>query len=229
MNSTSALSRLTQLGKPVFTTEDAALSMRATRSAASRTLSRLAAAGLIQRVRHGMWTLERTLDCLSLAEHLTAPLPSYVSFQTALYLHAMISQIPTVTYVASLARTKRLRTRFGTFSIHQLAPRFFGGYMTVVATGANVATPEKALVDTLYLGQTRSRLFAHLPEVELPRGFDRKEAERWVRRIAATPRRLAVSRRLDRLFASPRTARPGSGRRAITRGKPAQESRSKRS
>jgi hypothetical protein len=145
----------------------------------------------------------------------------------------MISQIPTVIYVASLAKTRRLSTRFGTFSIHQLAPRFFGGYTTVPATGAHLATPEKALVDTLYLGQTRSRLFAHLPEVELPRGFDREEARRWIGRIAAAPRRLAASRRLERLLGLHRTGRRARGRRTNTRGgtrhsKTAPENRSKR-
>jgi hypothetical protein len=132
----------------------------------------------------------------------------------------MISQIPTVTYVASLARTRQVRTRFGTFSIHQLAPGFFGGYTTVPATGVHLATPEKALIDTLYLGQTRSRLFAHLPEVELPHGFDRREARRWIDRIAATPRRLAASRRLDRLFASGRASeRATMAKRKVSRKK----------
>jgi len=203
----AALARLKRLGKPVVTTDDAALALGATRSAASRTLARLAAVGLIQRIRHGLWIVDlHPVDPLSLPEYLTAPFPSYVSFQSALYLHGMVSQIPEVIYVASPAQTRRVKTRFGTFSIHRLTPDFFGGYVTAPGTGVRLATPEKALLDTLYLVPTRSRLFAHLPEVELPRGFDRREVRRWLARIPPGPRRSAVAQRLDRIFASERAA-----------------------
>ena len=40
---------------------------------------------------------------------------------SALYRHAMISQLPSVIYVASLARPQRIKTTFGTFSIHRVA------------------------------------------------------------------------------------------------------------
>ena len=84
----------------------------------------------------------------------------------------MISQIPNVISVASLAQTRKVRTSLGTFSIHRLAPGFFGGYETAKTSGVRLATPEKALLDTLYLTPARSRLFAHLPEVGLPDQFD---------------------------------------------------------
>jgi hypothetical protein len=107
----------------------------------------------------------------------------------------MISQVPRVVYVASLSPTRRLVTRAGVFSIHRVGPRLFGGFETT-ARGVRLATPEKALVDTLYLAPARSRLFAALPEVELPRGFRAREARRWVARIPAGPRRLLVEQRL---------------------------------
>jgi hypothetical protein len=64
-----------------------------------------------------------------------------------MFFHGMVSQVPTVIYVASLTSTRRVRTEVGTFSIHRLSPRFFGGFETVEETGARVATPEKALLD----------------------------------------------------------------------------------
>lgn len=207
MNAITALARLKRLGKPVVTTDDAALALRSTRSAASRTLARLAGEGLIQRVRHGLWmTGLQDADPLSLPEYLTSPFPSYVSFQSALYLHGMISQVPHVIFVASLAQTRRVKTRFGTFSIHRLAPKFFGGYVTTSA-GVRLATPEKALLDTLYLVPTRSRLFADLPEMELPRGFDTQVARRWAARIRNGPRRWAVVQRLDGILRGKRSVR----------------------
>jgi predicted transcriptional regulator of viral defense system len=196
---TTALGRLHRLGKPVFTTGDAVLCLGLTRSAASRALGRLAGAGLLLPVRHGLWSLDLRVDPLRLPEHLTAPHPAYVSLQTALHLHGMIRQVPRVVYVVSLAPTRRIRTRLAVYSVHRLAPTFFGGFTTTPG-GTRLASPEKALLDTLYLAPARSRLFAALPEVEIPRHFDRSAARLWIGRIPAGPRREAVRRRLEALL-----------------------------
>jgi hypothetical protein len=151
------------------------------------------------RLRHGLWSLDPQIDPLLLPEHLTAPFPSYVSLLTALSRHGMISQIPRVVFAASLAPTRRIRTSLGVYSVHRLAPRFFGGFGTTTA-GVRLATPEKALLDVLYLAPARSRLFAALPEIELPRGFSAEEARRWLARIPEGPRRISVERRLVALL-----------------------------
>jgi predicted transcriptional regulator of viral defense system len=200
MNAASALAQLRALRKRVVTTNDVTLALRVERSAATQTLKRLAAEGLLKKIRHGLWAVDLALDPLLLPEHLTAPFPSYVSFQSALYLRGMVNQIPDVIYVASLAQARRVKTTLGVFSIHRLAPTFFGGYDTLKDSGVRLAVPEKALMDTLYLGPARSRLFAELPEVEIPRGFDKRKALEWVARIPAGPRRTSVERRLDRLL-----------------------------
>lgn len=218
MRGTAALARLRRLGEPVVTTGEVALALRATRSAASHVLGRLAATELVERVHHGLWAVDPPVEPLLLPEYLTAPLPSYVSFQSALFLHGMISQIPEVIYVASLARTRRVQTRLGTFSIHRLAPSFFGGFETVPGSGVRLATAEKALLDTLYMVPARSRLFAHLPEIELPDRFDRTAARRWIARIPAGPRRAAVAQRLGRILAAQPTRSPSSRARPIGNG-----------
>ncbi len=212
MSDTAALARLKQFGKPVVSTDEAAIRLKVSRSAASHTLRRLEDAGLLQRIRRGLWAIDPPVEPLLLPEYLTAPLPAYVSFQTALFLRGMIRQIPEVIYVASLTQTRRVKTRLGTFSIHRLAPGFFGGFETVAESGVRLATPEKALLDTLYLAPARSRLFAQLPEVELPSRFRRIEARRWVRRIPSGPRRRMVTQRLERLLS---TMRPGFGSRPL--------------
>jgi len=209
MKAASALAHLRGLGKRVVTTNDVTLALSMERSAATQTLKRLAAEGLLTKIRHGLWAIDPALEPLVLPEYLTAPLPSYVSFQSALYLRGMVSQVPEVIYVASLAQTRRVKTALGAFSIHRLAPTFFGGYETLKGTGVRLATPEKALLDTLYLGPTRSRMFAHLPEIEIPRGFDRRKVQEWVARIPPGPRRASVEQRLDRLLkAHRRPAKP---------------------
>ncbi len=200
MRPVDAYADLQRFGNPVVTTEDAALRLRTSLSAASRILARLAKSGLIRRLRRGLWSLRPDLDPLLVPEYLTAPLPAYVSLQSALSFHGMIDQIPHVVYAASLALTRRVSTSLGTYSIHRLVPEFFGGFTTDRRSGVKMATPEKALLDPLYLSPARSRLFAKLPELELPRRFRVGEARRWIARIPAQYRRTMVTRRFEELL-----------------------------
>ena len=94
----------------------------------------------------------------------------------------------------------RVRTAIGTYSIHQIAPQFFSRFETSQAE-VRLATPEKALLDLLYLTPARSRLFARLPEIELPARFSVRECRRWIARIPASYRRTMVRRRLEALLA----------------------------
>lgn len=195
MNARDAYARLRRLGVPVIHTADAAAALRLSSSAASMTLSRLVAAGLISSVRHGMWWLEGTCDPYRLPEHLTAPLESYLSLHTALHLRGLIEQIPEVFYAVTLGRTQRVRTHAGTFSFHHLAPEVFGGFEETEA-GIKLATAEKALFDFAYLSAGRSRIFAKLPELELPRGFRKAELRRWLDRIPSARSRTLTESRL---------------------------------
>jgi hypothetical protein len=196
MNAPEALARLKALGVPVVTTSDAAAVLRLSTAAASHTLRRLARAGLVMAVRKGLWLLDPKLDPLALAEYLTAPYPSYVSLQTALYRHGMISQIPSVTYAVTLGRELRISTPLGAYSFHHLPPEFFGGWADPPRSGVKLATPEKALADYLYLTPTRTRLFARLPELELPEGFDTDRTAEWLRHIPSRRLRTIAERRL---------------------------------
>ena len=65
-----------------------------------------------------------------------------------------------------------------------------------------MATPEKALVDFLYLSSTRTRLFAALPELDLSAGFSIRNAERLLLRIPSRHRRTMVERNLRDLMRS---------------------------
>jgi predicted transcriptional regulator of viral defense system len=200
MNGPHALAILRRLGVPALDTADAAAALGLSTAAASQTLARLARVGLIRSVRHGTWWLQDTLDPLRLPEYLTAPLPSYVSLQTALHRRGLIEQIPEVVYAVSLARAARLKTKVGTFSIHRVAPEVFGGFEET-ERGVKLATAEKALFDFAYLSSGRSRLFTRLPELELPRGFRRKELARWLAKIPSERSRTLTVRKLDALLA----------------------------
>jgi predicted transcriptional regulator of viral defense system len=200
-----AHARLVAMDQPVFHTSDAGARLGMANAHASTVLARLAVFGHVARLRRGVWAFPGRVDRLALPGHLTSPFPAYVSLQSALYFHGMIAQVPAVTYAVSLARTRRFRTPVGAVSIHHLAPAFFFGFTEVGRQGAQMATPEKALVDFLYFGPARSKMFRALPELELPPGFSFRTARRMAGRITSRARRTSVLQRLNRLAALART------------------------
>jgi predicted transcriptional regulator of viral defense system len=201
VNSGEAYAALRRLGVPVITTADVAAALRQSTSAAAKTLSRLASSGLITAVRHGTWWVDGPVDPYRLPDYLTAPMDSYISLHTALHIHGLVEQIPEVIYVSSLARTQRIMTSAGAFSVHHLAPEVFGGYEMNEA-GVRLATAEKALFDFAYLSAGRSRLFTALPELELPRRFRRSELKRWLARIPSERSRTITTRKLGEFLAA---------------------------
>jgi predicted transcriptional regulator of viral defense system len=200
----AALASLNAAREPVFHTSDAAALLGLTSAHASQVLTRLAAFSHAVRLRRGVWALPGRVDALALPAHLTSPFPAYVSLQSALYLHGMISQVPAVTYAMSLARTRRFRTPIGDVSIHHVDPDFYFGDEDAGSSGARVATPEKALVDFLYMGPARSGLFHALPELELPRRFRMRVARDMAARVRSPRRRAHVLRRLAEVSAGAR-------------------------
>ncbi len=200
-----ALSALRAMNAPVFETRDAAARLGIPPAHASTVLARLAASGQVVRLRRGAWAFPDRVDPLALPEYVPAPFPSYVSLQSALYLHGMISQVPAVTYAVSLARTRRVTTPLGAVSIHHVDAAFFFGFESA-GEGGRLATPEKALVDFLYLRPARSGLFRALPELELPARFSTRAARAIVKRIPSTRRRALVSAALERVVGKAREA-----------------------
>jgi predicted transcriptional regulator of viral defense system len=198
MNARDAYALLRSARVPAIETGEAAALLRQTKSAASRTLSRLALAGLVTRVRSGTWWIDGEVQRERLASFLIAPYPGYVSLSTALWLHGMVEQIPSITYVVSLSRSRRIRTSVGTYSIHHIDPVLFGGFEG--RHGAFVATPEKALFDIAYLAGGRGKLGASTPELELPRGFRERELRRWVKKIPSLRAKALVEKRLAKIL-----------------------------
>ena len=201
MKLVDAHQRLLRLRRPSFTTNDAVGALGLPVAHASKILARLSDSEHVVRLARGRWALPERLQPFALPEALTAPKPSYISLYSALYHHGLIEQIPDVVYAVTLAPTRRVTTPLGTVSLHHVAPRFFAGFELMDGNGVKLATPEKALVDTLYLAPARSRLFCALPELELPRGFSKRRTWSYVERIESPQRRSMVERRLEEVLA----------------------------
>jgi predicted transcriptional regulator of viral defense system len=199
MNAALAYSRLVSLGPPVVRTSEAAAVFGGSTLAASQTLRRLGAVGLVKPLRHGLfWVKHQPIDTWVSLAWIANPYPAYASLYSALYLHGVLSQIPQIHYAVTLGRTQRVKTAVGVYSLHRLAPELFGGFQTL-PSGAKLATVEKALFDLAYLAGTRSRVFARPPELELPRRLNRAELRDWLERIADSRRRTQVREQLEAL------------------------------
>jgi predicted transcriptional regulator of viral defense system len=202
----NALARLRRL-PAAFATRDAAGMLDIDTRHASVILGRLAEVDHVIRLSHGRWAFPGRLSEFAVPEALTRPLPSYVSLQSALYHHGMIEQIPTVVYAVTLGPTRRAATPIAAVSLHQVTPDFFFGFERVSSVGADLATPEKALLDFFYLRPARSRRFRSLPELELPRTFSERRAHAMLGRIRSEPRRALVRELLDGVLARRRKKR----------------------
>jgi len=194
--------RLLRMGLAAFQTSDAAAYLGIGNAHVSKLLARLAASGHLARFGRGRWGFRERIDLFALPEYLTSPFPSYVSLQSALHHHGMISQFPSVLYAVSPARTRTYPTPLGTVSVHHVDPSFFFGHQLSGKGPGKIATPEKALIDFLYLSPARTRLFRALPELEFPAGFKVNEARKVIRRIRSVRRKNHVSRLFEEIWKS---------------------------
>jgi predicted transcriptional regulator of viral defense system len=190
----NAYGDLLRMNRPIVTTREATARWQTEERTTGKRLRAMEEAGLVRRLRHGLWALDPDIDPFAVAPYLTAPFPAYVSFWSALSRHGMIEQIPRQVSVASLDRTKRIATAIGPYTVHHLAPELFGGYSGSEETGY-LATQEKALFDTAYI-RAAAGSQAFFPELSLPRSFDGVQVKEWTARIASPRLRTLVSRRL---------------------------------
>lgn len=191
------LSSLKQTRQVTLRTADVMALLNVKKDHASHVLSRLAKSGHLIHLKRGLWTFADRADPLVFVEPLTAPFPSYVSVQSALHYHGMISQIPITTYCVSIARTRTYTTPIGSFSIHHVSGDFFAGYEETGDKGIKMATPEKALLDFLYLSPAKTRLFSTLPELELPEKFSVRKAKKFIKRVQSKRRRSMLEKRFQ--------------------------------
>jgi len=154
-------------------------------------------------VRPGLWALGRDPDPFTVPPYLTAPFPAYVSGWSALARHGMIEQIPRAIFVSSSDRTRRAVTSLGVYEIHHLAPELFDGFGGSQESGY-LAAPEKALFDTIYL-RAPAGGGLHLPELELPSGFDARRLHEWAGRIERRRLRTLVERGIHAALAQATT------------------------
>lgn len=190
-------SELKRLNLLSFQTKDVATLFNISTNHANKILSRIAENKELIHLKHATWVFP-DVEPLLIPFLLVAPFPAYISLQTALYYHGMVSQIPSVIYAVSLARTRLYKNNIATVSIHHIQQDFFFGYQEMEENRLiKIASPEKALLDIFYLSPAKSRLFYSLPEIELTKKFKISVAKEMINKIRSQTRRSVVKSRFS--------------------------------
>ena len=114
--------------------------------------------GYIRRVEKGVYLLakkEKEIDPMALAGKIYAP--SYLSLEFALNYYGIIPDIPGMYTSVTARKTKNFSNVFGKYHFYTVKPELFTGYTARELRGTffDIATPEKALMDFLYLHQKK--------------------------------------------------------------------------
>ncbi len=156
-------------------------------------LTRALAKGLVERVARGVY-LNSLRDGRPAIEEVACFLrtPSYISCEWALHSHGIIIQAPFVCTVLTLdtAVGQSRNTAFGgvTIEFSRIASRLFNGFE--MRNGFNLAGPEKALLDTIYLRK-------YIP---FPDELDLEQLNKDTLMQMAVPFPSVVKKRLEDIF-----------------------------
>lgn len=169
--------------KRVFSLREIASLAAISRPAAGMILLRAQKKGIVSRVANCWINRLDPPELLEIAFALASP--SYLSFESALYHHGVLSQSPRgALTVATRGRPGRKETPLGTIQfIHLKASLFFG------FDSNRIASPEKAWIDLLYIrGRQQGRKQMITEEFYLNRLNQKrlrnfaKKFPRWVRK-----------------------------------------------
>ena len=119
-------------------------------------LTRWANSGRIYRLRRGLYSIappyqKKKPHPFLIANHLKRA--SYVSLQSALAFYSLIPETVNTTTSVTTGRPERLETPLGLYEFRHIKTDLLFGYQMIDLKSQNalVATPEKALLDLIYL------------------------------------------------------------------------------
>jgi len=126
-------------------------------------LHRLVGQGILTRMRRGVYRVATHSAETALPANLLYT-PSYLSFESALSHYGILSQIPYSVTFATTRRTKKMNLDGIAVEYRQLRKDLFFGHG--IKKGLDIAEPEKALLDAVYL-MKRGKLSLALEELDL--------------------------------------------------------------
>ncbi|MEK9153755.1 MAG: hypothetical protein AAB723_04120 [Patescibacteria group bacterium] len=175
------IKKLKSIPKGYFTLMDVKKITSFADDSLSVAMSRLARSGEIIRISKGIYSVDSSqIDWENFACEVYSP--SYISFESALAMHNILSQRPTHITMATSNRSKQLIMESRNIIYHHIKRDLFWGYKLV--DGALLADEEKSLLDLLYLSMhgyakfdseemnlkllNKTRLNKYLKEFDIP-------------------------------------------------------------
>lgn len=156
--------------KPYFTVADLEKILVMSRNVLYVTLNRLVKSGVLIRLKRGVYQPEfQSLELEKTANELYYP--SYLSFESALSRHGILSQVPYSLTFATTKTTKKQSLASREIEYRQLKEELFFGYTLV--GGIYLAEPEKAILDQLYL-MSKGKIVSDISEWSLV-GLDKEK------------------------------------------------------
>lgn len=195
--------RLLEIEKPYFSHEDVADLLSIKKESAAVLCARYVKKGLLTRLKRDLYVRTETRAHLAPADlYRIANLlqvPSYVSLMTALSHYGVSTQVQRgFVESVSMKRTKAFERGGITFRYVKVSSALYGGF--VKDQGAFIASPEKALLDSIYLA-SMGRYPLDVASLDLNK-LDRKKL---VRLAANHPSK--TQKFLERLYEETRRSR----------------------
>jgi predicted transcriptional regulator of viral defense system len=160
------LNELRRIQKLYFGCDELARALGITHDSARVAASRYVRQGLLVRVRRNLYVLRETWEACGREEKFIianmGQVPSYISLTTALDYYGITTQMQQDFFESvTLFRTKTIQVHRTVFTYTKMAEPLYSGF--IKERGFFIATPEKALLDALYLmsyGRYRADLSA---------------------------------------------------------------------
>lgn len=144
--------RIALRGGGIFTPKEFALFMGLSGTAAQKTLERYADKGVFIRLRNNYYMLKsRPAHPFSISNRIYQP--SYVSFESALSYHCIIPETVYGITAATTKTTRHFTAENKSYTYYKIKKEAYTGYepIKIGSETVYVASPEKALVDHLYM------------------------------------------------------------------------------
>lgn len=160
---TQLINKLSSLRKAYFTLADLEKVLNLPRETLYVTANRLVKEGVLLRLAKNVYVpFTQMVDEEKIADELY--FPSYLSFEKALSNYGILSQIPFTLTFATTRPPKQIILRDTELEYTHIKESLFFGY--ILTNGKNIAEPEKALLDELYL-MSRGKRGINLEELDL--------------------------------------------------------------
>ena len=148
MTGIEALKKLEKLKKDYYSVKDLERIIGIPVDNLRKQLTRWVEKGILIRIAKGIYAPYGTeINVLKIANQMYYP--SYLSFESVLSKYGILSQVPYTLTFATPKKTKKMILNEVEVEFTKLSDKYFFGY--TFENGINIASPEKALIDCLYL------------------------------------------------------------------------------